>query len=88
MNVIRKTGRRVRRFGIRNSVYIERTVLVLLCLGLCLFHYNVREYRADTVVFKSYLEQYGFLDFLIWRSQTWSGRLILEGALYIILKQP
>lgn len=88
MNVIRKTGRRVRRFGIRNSVFIERIVLVLLCLGLCLFHYNVREYRADTVVFKSYLEQYGFLDFLIWRSQTWSGRLILEGALYIILKQP
>lgn len=88
MNHLLKTGKAVIGFYPRHSAHIEKIAITLLCAGLCIFHYHVREYRADTLVFQGYLEQYDFWEFLTWRIQTWSGRFILEGLLYIILELP
>lgn len=88
MNHLRKRCRDFQDFCSRNSGIIEKTSVLLLCIGLCLFHYKVREYRADTLFFQKALKQYSLFGFLKWRSDMWTGRLILEGLLYIILKFP
>lgn len=88
MDKLQKTGEKLKGFCSRNSIFIERAAVLLLCVGLCIFHYHVREYRADTLAFQENVKQYSLLGFLSWRVNTWSGRVILEGLLYLILTLP
>ena len=88
MKELQKMEEKLKSFCLQNSVFIERAAVFLLCAGLCIFHYHVREYRADTLAFSENVKQYSLLGFLSWRMNTWSGRVILEGMLYLVLTLP
>ncbi|MCI6465768.1 MAG: DUF6056 family protein [Faecalicatena sp.] len=88
MEELKRTVKRAQDFCLRHSNTIEKAAVLLLCLGLGIFHYHVREYRADTLAFQENVKQYSLMGFLIWRANTWSGRVVLEGLLYVILKLP
>lgn len=87
MNEFKRTVRKFQDFCTRNSNVIEIAAVLFLCIGLCIFHYHVREYRADTLSFQENVKQYSLMGFLSWRVNTWSGRVILEGMLYLVLTQ-
>lgn len=67
--------------------WMETTGYVLLFLGLCLFHFTVKE-GGDTIRFREYISDSGLMDFLNWRYHTCTGRVFLEGMLYLVLKAP
>ncbi|MEH2930209.1 hypothetical protein VSQ48_09940 [Candidatus Ventrimonas sp. KK005] len=59
----------------------------LLFFALCMFHIVTKE-GGDTIIFRQYVSQWGFFEFLSHRFHTFTGRIIWEGVLYLILKAP
>lgn len=65
----------------RNVVYV---FWALMFAGIFLILCNVGYSDGDDAFFYEYTHQMGFLDYLLWRYQTWVGRMAAEALIYLV----
>lgn len=69
----------------KNIFNIILLVLATILIFMLIFVVKafLHDLRYDEGIFYSFIQKYNFLDFLIWRYQTWSGRITGDGLAYI-----
>ena len=70
----------------KHIILLENTPFIILLVAMIILHRSIRMIPGDDIWFSQQSQQYSFLEYILWRYESWTGRISAESVLYFLFK--